>query len=164
MFFDIENVKGTITNLNPRPENKGKKEKELAYDINVKMEISIGILDKLAVNEKLNYSEFFFDKKGEVRHTGIESLVFNREFDEHWLIVDMDLVTEQRETFGPLKLKKFKATPVFGHRVILTFQAQCKPRDEELVFINKALIKQEVLISTRVPDQIDLEEVTKAEE
>jgi len=163
MYFVISGIEGSITSLNPRPENKGKTEKVLAYDIDLKLEANVGILEQLAVNEKVNYAEFFFNEKGEVRHTGIDKIVFNRDFEDQWLDIQLDVVTEQKEAFGPLKLKKFTAIPVFGHRVVLTFQAQTKPRDEELLFLNHALIKKTVLITTRPPNQLDIEDVANQE-
>lgn len=162
--FSLPETAAKIMKLTPKREKHGKTKRFLGYEINVAVEVDIDALKNLAIGDDIDYREFFFDEKGVVRASGISSLKIDREYEEHLVRINYDnAITDQGIYFRPTKIKKFSAVPVFGFLVKLSFQIQHQPDDEELVFLNHALVKDVVRLSIEQPSQQDIFEHDLAE-
>ena len=136
-------------------EKHGKEEKELGYTITIKCECDQKILNELAVQQNCDYENLLWDDDGALKRHFLKQLIFAREFPEHTLKIDLDMVSERFMYFHKVNLKSFKAEPVFGKAVKLEFKAYLNPSPTEATFLNNAALMSWVVVSIEPPENTD---------
>lgn len=145
-----------IENLNLRTEKHGKTEKVTGLDIKIKTTVTSDFLKALSL-DKPDYDTFFFSAEdGAVKPHYIRELVFNRDLEDHKVLIDRDLVSKQEMRLINVKIKNFRAIPVFGKQWILTFTIQATPNDTELVFLSHAARETRCVVTIEQPAQVEL--------
>lgn len=145
----------TATNLNIRIEKHGD-EKVIALDVDFKMLVKVGWLNKLAIDTESDYDSLMFETNGEVKLTSIGKIEFTSEFEEHGFIVTMDNKNKKTITLEDVTIKKFRAIPEFGHKVTVKFQVQCHPTGAQHDFLRNLATKEGAFIKITQPAQGDL--------
>lgn len=158
MNFVLPTMGAIVSNLNVRPEKHGPDEKVLGTDINFSVQVSCHELGQLAYNEDMDYGDFLFNEKGEVKGHGIEKMLFpKRSFEDQKLILSTSgLEPNVGETYI-VTLKKFSAEPVYGRQVKLNFQAQFHPKGGDLDKLTEGLLR-ECYITIDGTDQVQDQE------
>lgn len=154
--LEMEERSAVITNLNTRVEKHGPDEKVVGTDIDVQMLVPIDKLNKLAVGCNIDYGKMFYDKDGALNQSGILKLIFDRNYEEHIVVLSNDNITKQSVTIDDVTIKKFSATLDAGREAKLTFQIQCHASDEVESFLRQALIKDSILVEIQEPRQQDM--------
>ena len=154
--FSLNKTAAVITNVNNRIEKHGPDEKQVGFDIDITATVPIDVLNDLGVDCHTDYKALFYNDKGELKQSGLVSLVFDRKYEEHRFKLSMDNVSEDSEIFPEVTVKKFTAAPEVNNTVKLKFQVQCHPTDEALLFLTQAQIKDSVLVEIEEPKQQDM--------
>lgn len=163
MKIDFE-VKGAqITSKNDRAEMHGD-QKKIRVDVDFKATVEVALLEKLAEgDDRAKYESMLFDEKGQVKTLGLKKLMFDREYKEHTALIKLKDLREQEITLNEVTVKKFAAEPAFGKNAVFSFQVQCTPNDEELVFLSHAMTMRDLTVVVTSPDTVD-EEKTESQE
>ena len=158
--FKMKKTSAILKNMNPRKENHGE-DLVLATDLKLQVVMPGSIMDELT-DTKAAWEFFCWDQSTEeVRPNGVDHFALSAQFDAHVLHVS---IGEKTMTFDDVTIKKFKAKPIDGKRVELTFQAQIYPQKNQLAELAEMIMEQ-VKIKIDTPRQKDLvEEINKKKE
>ena len=158
--FKMKKTNAILKDANPRKENHGE-ELVLATDLKLQIVMPGNILTELT-DTKAAWEFFCWDQSTEeVRPNGVDHFALSARFDTHVLHVS---IGDKTMTFEDVTLKKFKAKPIDGKRVEMTFQAQIYPQKAQLAELAEMIMEQ-VKIKIDQPRQQDLvENAAKKEE
>ncbi len=135
MTFELES-EGKMTSGNPRKERHGKEDGVLALDLDFACEVEAEILDQLALGDEFDWGSLY-DKDGQVKNIGLKHIAFGREFEEHELLIE---IGDRTFEFRDALIKKFRAEPIFGNRIMLKFQAQLHPDEADVGPVLEGLV------------------------
>jgi hypothetical protein len=153
--FKMKKTNAILKDANPRKEFNGD-EKVLATDLSLQIVMPGSILTELT-DTKAAWEFFCWDQSTEeVRPNGMDHFALSAHFDAHVLHVS---IGDKTMTFEDVTLKKFKAKPIDGKRVEMTFQAQVYPTKGQLADLAEMMMEQ-VKIKIDAPRQRDLVEET----
>lgn len=153
MYFDIPKqkkgkesqfIEAEMSKINARTENHGA-DKKVAMDLNFKIQVPVATLDMLSIGDKNDYESLFFDKDGQVKNTGLKKVIFEREFENHYLHISFSTMKTAKEAHRFLadRVCKFSAEPKQGKIIELKFQVQLHPFEEsDIGHLIKGLEKQ----------------------
>lgn len=148
-----------VEKLLQKVDRQGKTDKSLGYGINVTAECDSSFLNALAAGKAPDYDEFFFDEEGALKPTFINSFSISRKLPEHKLEIEFDSVSasEKKMLFINVEIKNITVTPLFGKQFKVKFLAQISPNDDEILFINHAVLKESLHVRIIEPPQIGLD-------
>jgi hypothetical protein len=145
-----------LKDVNPRKENHGD-ELKLAADLKLEVVLPFTVLHELTSTD-VPWEFFCWDKSTEeVRPMGIDHFALDTKLDDHVIHLT---IGENVITFDGVTLKKFRAKPIDGKRVELSFQAQIYPVKDHLAMLGEVLMEQ-VKVKIDPPRQQDLLETKK---
>ncbi|MDX1810438.1 MAG: hypothetical protein R3240_00700 [Gammaproteobacteria bacterium] len=153
---NIDNA--VITKLDPKTIKEDKDERLLGYSVDFKAEVSCNFMEKLAIQGNFDYEKLLYMEDGALAPHMITKLVFDRVFDQHSLKIDLDLISEQFMVFHKVTLKSFKAVPVFGKNIKLSFRMQLDPTPTEVEFLNRAVLISCIKLEITPPTNADLDQ------
>ena len=147
-----------VINTNWRPELHGE-DKELAVDVKIEIEVTPDILNQLCAEDEVpDYKKLFHDEKNMKLETGIESIKFNRKYDDHELALSFSALfadeDQNTQYFKEVKIKSIVAAPLNGGLIKLTFTAQFMPIEKDIAMITESVLKP-CYIGIIGPAQID---------
>lgn len=151
--FDISKIES----INSKTKKMKRRVKFLGYNIAVKTECDSSFLKELALGDAPNFDDFFFEEDGTLKSTFISEFLVSRSISDHKLIIDFDLVNEESMMFVKIDIEGFKITPVFGKLYSVKFTVHLDPNDDELLFLNQAVQKDQLKISIIEPPQLSFE-------
>ncbi len=145
-----------IENINSKRSKKrsGKIEKFFGYEIKVKTECNSTFLRMLAHGELPDYDTFFFNEDGTLKASYVSSLTISRTIEDHRILIDLDLATENSMRFLHVVIPEFKILPVMGFEYLVRFTVRIKTTDDELLFLNQAVQQEQVIFSIEEPPKI----------
>lgn len=165
VYFDIPDyLEAEVTKVNPRSEKHGPDERKSAMDINFAIVVSADFLNKLAITDKVDYEKVFFDKDGQIKHTSVKQIKFEREFENHRMAISFSTVDTDKtaQHFAVEKVCKFKADLEHGRCVKLMFQVQLHPHDEkDIGWLVKSCLEKQCYVRFE-PTQTDLADEAEA--
>ncbi len=125
-------IKASIKKINTRAENHGA-DKKTALDFNIVIDVPVAMLSALSLGDKTDYEALLFDDKGMVKNHGIKSIIFVRDFENHYLNIAFTKVEQHKHghRFITDKICKFSAEPKAGKMIALKFQIQFQPFQEK---------------------------------
>ena len=151
--FKMKKTNAILKDANPRKENHGE-DLVLATDLNLQGLKRGNMLTELT-DTKAAWEFFCWDQSTEeVRPNGVDHFALSARFDAHVLHVS---VGDKTMTFEDVTLKKFKAKPIDGKRVELTFQAQIYPLKAQLAELAE-MIQEQIKVKIDPPRQQDIVE------
>ena len=149
--FKMKKTNAILKDANPRKENHGE-ELVLATDLKLQVVMPGNILTELT-DTKAAWEFFCWDQSTEeVRPNGVDHFALEARFDDHVLNI---FIGDKAMTFEGVTLKKFKAKPIDGKRVEMTFQAQIYPVKDQIAMLANVLMEQ-IKIKIDEPRQQDL--------
>ena len=149
--FKMKKTSSILKSVNPRKENHGE-DLVLATDLKLQVVMPGSILTEIT-DTKAAWDFFCWDKSSEeVRPNGVDHFALEARFDDHVLHI---FVGDKTMTFEGVTLKKFKAKPIDGKRVEMTFQAQIYPVKDQIAMLANVLMEQ-IKIKIDEPRQQDL--------
>lgn len=155
MNLQINTMTMTVTNINPTTENHGG-EDVLATDISLLANMPSELLAKFSDSEKdwgNKWKGLLWNKEGEITGHCLKHLEFHHEYKDHILRIQDD--EENVMEFTKVKIQKFQAEPVPGHRINLKFQIRVHPTKRENGELT-ALQKQQTTVEILPSPQGDL--------
>ena len=158
--FKMKKTNSILKDVNPRKENHGEN-LVLATDLKLLVVMPGSILTEIT-DTKAAWEFFCWDQSTEeVRPNGVDHFALEARFDDHVLNI---FIGDKAMTFEGVTLKKFKAKPIDGKRVEMTFQAQIYPVKDQIAMLANVLMEQ-IKIKIDPPRQQDLvENAAKKEE
>lgn len=158
-IFTLAKQSAVFKNLNLRKENHGDDEKILACDINLELIVGADVLQKLAMNDEagIPWDALLWDEKGNLRPVMIESLEFNRVYEDHGVEINVGDVKKPILLSG-VRLKRFSAKPIDARKIELNLQAQVTPKEETVAELSKAFEFGAVKVKITKPKQLDIDD------
>lgn len=149
----IEEVEMKISGVNLRSEKHGDEEVP-ATDINLEANMPLSILNQISVDE-INWGDMLWKEDDEMKGHCITNINFHREYQDQELHVYVN--EDEPIKFSEVTIKRVKAEPVPGRRVILKLQAQVHPDKEQNGELSYAL-HEHVRVDILPSKQADIED------
>lgn len=146
-----------IDSISSKTRKKKNKEKYCGYKIGVSTECDSDFLKSLAIGKAPNYDDFFFEDDGSLKSSCISDFTVARPISDHKIKLDFDLVSEQNMIFLNTSIEGFKVSPIFGKLYRVKFVVNLEPNDDELLFLNEAVKKDQLIVSILEPPQMAFE-------
>ncbi len=151
--FDVSKIES----INSKTKKVKRRVKFLGYNVAIKTECDSTFLKALTLGDAPDFDDFFFEEDGTLKSTFISEFLVSRSISEHKLLIDFDLVNEETMMFIKIDIEDFKITPVFGKLYSVKFTVLLEPDDEELLFLNQAVQKDQLKISIIEPPQLSFD-------
>lgn len=146
----------SIENINSKRGKVGKTEKFFGYDIKVKAECKADFLKSLAHGDPPDFDAFFFEEDGTLKPSYVSNFTISRSIEDHKLLIDLDLVSENIMRFLKITIPEFKIMPVMGFEYLVRFNIRVETNEDELLFLNRAVQQEQVILSIEEPIQTGL--------
>lgn len=151
--LNITETHMTLTSVNLRAEKHGE-DQVPATDVNLDANMPVEFLDEISV-DKIDWKGMLYTKDGEIKGHCIHTINFHREYQEQELHI---YINEKKPLkFVDVNIKKIKAEPAQGHRIILKMQAQVHPTKAQNGELSFAL-QDEVRVDILPSPQKDIED------
>lgn len=150
-----------IENISSKSKKTPKREKFIGYTLKIKAECDSSFLKALSHGEPPDYDDFFFDENGTLKSTFISDFNISREISGHRLGIKIDSIDDEEDKnmmFLNIDVSQFRLAPVFGKLYVIKFIINLEPADDELLFLNEAVKKDQLTISILEPPKYDFNE------
>lgn len=160
MQLKLDKTEVMLTNLNIRRERHGEEERVVGVDLNIAMDTTAVVLDKLQHNMPITYQKLLYDKEGNRRFTGFSAIKFETEFEKHIVKLNYSVDDANEKEFQGVNLGKFNAEIKSGNLVELKFQLQLNPTDEQTHWLTDGYHIElwEIEVLGAMQSEMDLEE------
>lgn len=155
MNLEINSMAMSVNNVNTTTESHGT-EQVLATDISITANLPVEALAKFSETDQNwadKWKKILWNKEGEITGHCLKHLEFHHEYKDH--ILNIDDEDEHTMVFEKVKISKFQAEPLPGHRINLKFQVRVHPNKQQNGELT-ALQKQETVAQIIKSPQGDL--------